>query len=239
MDPLTMGLLLGGSALGSGIGGFFQSSAAKDAANAQAQAAANALAFQQKVYGDTQQNFKPYLGAGKGAINQLAGLYGIGPGGTGQQNYSAFTQSPDYNFALQQGNLALQRQGAAAGNLLSGGQLKAGQQFGQGLASQQFGNYFNRLLSLATMGQNSAANAATSAGTMANNIASTQLAQGNYQAGGMIGQANALSSIFPNTLAGYSTLSNIFKNSGSSPSTSAYANNTSGGTAMWSPSMGA
>ena len=204
---LFSGLLSG---IGAGVGGYFQGQAAKDAADVQAQSAANALAFQRKVYGDTQHNFEPYLGIGKGAINQLGGMYGIGPNAhtPGQSDFSQFTASPDYQFALQQGQQALDRQGAASGGFLSGGQLKAGQQFGQGLASQQFGNYFNRLMSLATIGQNSAANAATSGGTQANNIASTQLAGGAYQAGGILGQANAYAQAPQNALAMYQMLTN-------------------------------
>ena len=100
------------SGVGAAAGGYFQGQGAKEAADAQAQAAANALAFQRKVYGDTQHNFEPYLGIGKGAINQLGGMYGIGPNAhtPGQSDFSQFTASPDYQFALQQGQQALYRQ---------------------------------------------------------------------------------------------------------------------------------
>lgn len=234
MDPFTLSLLIGGiSAGGSLLGGMSQASAAKDASAQQAQAAQQALNFQKHVYNESQQNFRPYLQTGEGALHQLAGLYGL-PGGTsgtpGMQNFNAFTQSPDYQFAQQQGNLAIQRSGAAQGNYLSGGQIKAGEQFGQGLASQQYGNYFNRLMGLATMGQNSAANSATSGGNMANTIGNTQLAQGAYQGAGTIGQANAYSSIFPNALSSYGTMRNFANNSAFSQ-----PNTQSGGSSMWSP----
>lgn len=125
----------------------------------------------------------PYADIGLGAADQLANLYGISYAGRGNGAYSVgprgvitransndpnssaggpaaqqaaftqFTNSPDYQFAFQQGLQALNRAGAASGTLQSGGQVKAATEFGQGLASQQYGNYFGRLNSLAQMGQ--------------------------------------------------------------------------------------
>jgi len=55
-------------------------------------------------------------------------------------------QDPGYQFRLQQGMKALNQQGAAAGQMFSGGQMKAGQQYGQGLASQEYDAAYNRAL---------------------------------------------------------------------------------------------
>jgi len=55
-------------------------------------------------------------------------------------------QDPGYQFRLQQGMKALQQQGAAGGQMFSGGQLKAAQQYGQGLASQEYDAAYNRAL---------------------------------------------------------------------------------------------
>jgi len=226
MFDFTGGIVSG---LGAGLGGWMQANAAKQASDQQAAAAANALAFQRKVYGDTLDNMKPFTDVGHGAIGQLGGLFGIGGATPGQADYSRFFQSPDYNFARQQGDLALARSGAAQGGYLSGGQIKAGEQFGQGLASQQYGNYFNRLMGLATLGQNSAANQATFGSNMANTIGNTTMAQGAYQGAGTIGQANAYASIFPNALAAYGQMRNYSNNSAFSQ-----PNSTTGGSA-WSP----
>jgi hypothetical protein len=104
----------------------------------------------------------------------------------------AFTQSPDYNFAFNQGMQALERSAAATGTLQSGGQSKAAIEFGQGLASEQYGNYFNRLLGLAQMGQNAAAGQATNSLSAANSQANTLEAQGTARASGTVGAANAI-----------------------------------------------
>ncbi len=123
-------------------------------ANGQAQSAADA-----NYYANTQ-NMQPYLNAGTGALNQLAQL--------NSGNYSSFQESPDYQFTLQQGTQALDRSAAARGSLYSGGQQADLMQYGQGLASQQYNNYYNKLASLAGMGQSAASALAGVGNTYAN-----------------------------------------------------------------------
>jgi len=211
---LGAGALGGAAALGSAAIG---ANAAGHASSVQANAAANSLALQREMFDKSQQNYegakttigdtyKPYLDVGKGATYTLGSLYGIGQdGSTGHpQDFSQFTNSPDFQFASQQGNLALERANNAKGLNLSGGALKDAMQFNQGLASQQFGNYYNRLLSLSQIGQNSANNygsnlasltsgqannAANFSGQMSNSIQG----QGQATASGIVGQANAYS----------------------------------------------
>lgn len=107
---------------------------------------------------------------------------------------NVINNSPDYKFAFDQGLQALQRSAAAGGTLISGGQLKAGQEFGQGLASQTFNNYVGHLQSLAGMGQASAAGQASNSLAGAGAVANTQQAAGQAAASGAVGSANALSS---------------------------------------------
>ena len=61
----------------------------------------------------------------------------------GVSNYG-FLNSPQYQFLQKQGQQALDRSAAARGMGYSGAQMKAAQQFGQGLASQQYDNEYNR-----------------------------------------------------------------------------------------------
>jgi hypothetical protein len=174
------------------------SSAAKDAANIQAQSAANALNFQKDVFNQNQANYQqaygnltPFITAGQGATNTLSQL--------ANGNYSSFTNSPDYNFALQQGTRGVTNYENAQGMGLSGGALKDISQFNQGLATQQYGNYFNRLMQIATLGGNAASGGLNSAVGFANsnngaasNIGNTTQAIGQAQASGVVGSANAL-----------------------------------------------
>ena len=61
---------------------------------------------------------------------------------TGEDLY----KDPSYLFRLQQGQKALDRQGAAAGRFLSGRQLQATSDYNQGAASQEFQNAYARAL---------------------------------------------------------------------------------------------
>lgn len=67
---------------------------------------------------------------------------------TGQDLYN----DPSYLFRLQQGQKALDRQGAASGRYLSGSQLQAASDYNQGAASQEFQNAYQR--ALGTFGTN-------------------------------------------------------------------------------------
>lgn len=190
--PVAAPLIIGGASIASGLIG---ASAAKSAAEKQAEAANNSLALQRQMFERTQENFAPYLGIGKGATTTLGALYGISPDGSAvQQNadYSQFYKSPDYGFALDQGNLALERSMNARGLNLSGGALKDIAQFNQGLATQQFGNYFNRLLSLSQLGGNAASSAAGSAANFSNQMSNSIQGAGQAQASGIVGGANAI-----------------------------------------------
>lgn len=120
------------------------------------------------------------------------------PGGQAIQNAAManFTNTPDYKFAFSQGLQALDRS-AAAGTTpgLSqggGGAVLGAQQYGQGLASQQFGNYFNRLLSLSNLGQSAASGVSNTALNAGNSQANSLQAVGQAQAAGTVGSASAL-----------------------------------------------
>lgn len=179
--------IIGGTSLISGVMG---SNAAKSAANAQSQAAANALAFQKQVYQQNQQNLQPYMTAGTSALGQLSNIYG--PNGVTPEGSRTFANSPDYQFARDQGNLALTRYENATGMGLSGGALKDVANFNQGLASQQFGNYFSRLMSLSQLGQSAASSLAGNNVASAGQIGNSNQAFGQAQASGPVGSANAI-----------------------------------------------
>jgi hypothetical protein len=115
------------------------------------------------------------------------------------------TNNPAYQFQLKQGQQALDRSSAARGMGYSGAQMKASQEYGQGLASQQydkeynrasgeFGDYFNRLAGLAQGGQQAAGSMAQAGGQYANNASNTFGNLSNAQTGILGQQANARAS---------------------------------------------
>jgi hypothetical protein len=114
-----------------------------------------------------------------------------------------FQQDPGYAFRQAEGMKALERSAAARGGLLSGGTLKGIQRFGQDLASQEYGNAFNRyqversarlnpLQSLMGSGQSAANLTASAAGQMGQNVANSQINAGQARASGYIGVGNAI-----------------------------------------------
>ena len=199
-----------------------ESQASLQASQLQYQAAQQAQGIQVGAINAGLQQLAPYAQVGTGAENQLANLYGIpyaatdsgqamagaggiitpanvnaaqsSPGGQGVQNaaFANFANTPNYQFAFDQGLQALQRSAAAGGTLISGGQLKAGEEFGQGLATQQFQNYVANLQSLAGAGQNAAAGQAQTTVGGGNAIANTLQGGAQALASGQVGSANAL-----------------------------------------------
>jgi hypothetical protein len=182
---------IGGSALvGAGasiFSGLEQSSAAGKASQAQVGEEQQALALQQQQL----QTLNPWINVGSGANYTLGSLYGIGANGQGANgpgNYAAFFNSPDYQFAQQQGQAGLQNYENANGLAKSGAGLAAASTFNQGLATQQFGNYYNRLMGLSTLGEQAAGAGVGGANAAAQTIGSI----GQSQASGIVGSASAL-----------------------------------------------
>jgi hypothetical protein len=111
-------------------------------------------------------------------------------------------QYPGYQFQLQQGQEALQNSQSATIGALSGPALKQLMQFNQGLAANNYSNYFNqfqtqqnnifdRLSSLAQLGQNAASGVGSSGTQLGTGVAQAEAAAGGSMAGGQLGAANA------------------------------------------------
>lgn len=82
------------------------------------------------------------LGSGQnGQFNGSMGGYGSLSTPFSQTNWQ---QDPGYAFRLAEGQKALERSGSAKGMTLSGAQQKALAGYGQGMASQEYGNAYNR-----------------------------------------------------------------------------------------------
>jgi len=67
---------------------------------------------------------------------------------------NAIQKTPGYQFAVDQGNQAINRSAAAKGMLNSGSVLAELAKYGQGMASQEYGNQVNRLSGLLGQSQN-------------------------------------------------------------------------------------
>lgn len=189
--PWGAAVAAGGSILSGVLGG----NASSKAAEAQTRAAQQALQFQSNVYSQGQTNLNPYIQGGSTSLQSLMGLLGLGGSGqnaNAQSAFQGFTQTPAYQFPLQQGNLALNRQLASAGLTSSGGALKDAIGYNQGFASQGLNSYMGQLAGLAGSGQNAAGALAGFGNTASQNIGGLQTYTGNAQGNGLLGQAAGL-----------------------------------------------
>jgi len=170
-----------------------QKGAAQSAANAQKNAANQAIQQTEQNYQRTSGNLSPYISAGNNALGQMQAL--------NSGDYSSFKASPDYQFSLSQGIQGLDRSAAARGSLYSGGHSADILGYAQGLASQNYGNYYNRLAGLAGMGQNASTNLGSIGAGKAGSIGSYLMDAGNAQATSAIQQGNQTANLMGN-LAG-------------------------------------
>lgn len=123
------------------------------AAQQQQQTAQQAQQAQQQAIQQGQkvatEQYAPYTQFGQQSLNALAAGMGLN-GGNGafmqQPTLAQLQMDPSYAFREQQGMQAVNRTAAAQAGLQSGAALKAAQRFGQGLASEEYGNAYNRFM---------------------------------------------------------------------------------------------
>lgn len=187
------------------IGSAITGSGGQKAASAQADAANKASGIDKYIFDMQRQDLAPYRQAGYTALQNLQNLiYGGAGGGQpslaqmgGQQPAAGgapgaaagqpslnpagvqqmIQQNPNYQFQFDQGMQAVQRSAAAGAGLNSGRTLKALTQFGQGVASQGYNSYLDRLAVLAGIAGNNNAQAQGQAAAQNYGNAAAQHAQ--------------------------------------------------------------
>lgn len=179
--PLAAAIIPAVIGAGASIGtGLIGAHAANTAANQQVQAAQQginltqqnaqqAIGYQNAALQNITNAYSPYYTAGTQGLTSLS--QALAPGGSLAQNWNQQFQAPTaaqaaatpgYQFALEQGLNAVQSSAAAQGNLLSGGTMKALNNYAQGMAStnyqQTYNNAFNQYLQNYNQFQTSQAN---------------------------------------------------------------------------------
>jgi hypothetical protein len=225
-----MGYILAAAGVAAGgalIGGYFSGQASQNAANTQASAADRASAVSQAQYDQTRADQAPYRQAGYGALGGMQqDYYG--------KNFSMddFKADPGYQFNLDEGNKAINAAASARGMSNSGATMKALTAYGANMANQQYGaaydrynndktTTFNRLASLAGLGQT--ANTQTGAAGMNNSnaIANNTMSAANAQSAAMMAGANATNGAIggaTNSFMQYNMMNQMFpKQGGAAP----------------------
>lgn len=212
MPWITGAVIAGGALLGSSM----QSDAAQSAASTQAGATGAGIAEQGRQFDITRGDTQPYRDVGKMAVNTLAGGSGLFPDVNSFENapftrkfsVADFWNDPvvklGYQSGLDLGTKALKNaaplttgsdSGAALKDLTKFGtdytSMKAADSYGRFTTDQ--GNQFNKLATMAGIGQTGVAQAAGAGANSANNVSQMLTAQGNAQGAAQIAGANAWS----------------------------------------------
>lgn len=196
----------GVSAVAGIAGAAMQSSAVSGAADKAQQTQREAQEATRQAQAQMRSDLLPYMTAGTNALAPAQALLGLNGPEAAANAMQGFQQSPGYQFQLDQGLRAIDAGASARGMLRSGATIKAEERLGQDLASQEFGTYYNRMMNLASLGQNAAAGVGNGAiqangqnALLAGGIAQTQMSEGSAQA-----------SIYGNVAQGIGNLANSY-----------------------------
>lgn len=206
ISPTT---LLSLSNLLGGVGGAL---ASRSAANTQANASNNATAAQLAMFNTINQQQAPWRQAGANALGTIGDMQGYF-NHQFDANDLKTNLAPNYQFQLDQGlgatKNAMNLQGGFAGNTLKGINDYA-QNFAGNAYQQAFNNYstnqsniFNRLSSIAGLGQTANASTAQAGTTAAQNAGQSMQNAGAAQAAGTVGASNALAGGLTNAASWY------------------------------------
>jgi len=239
LGSLTGAAIMGGGSL---LGGLLGAGASQNAANTQANAALQAAQIQQNMFNTQNAQFAPNRAAGYNALNQLGALgsgtsqtYDANGNPTGSQTGSGYLThqfnaqdlqaglAPNYDFMLNQGQMANQRAANVGGGAIGGNALQGLQQYTQDYAGNAYQNAFNNyqtqrtgiyntLAGIAGLGQNAQNTTANLASNTAGALGQTAIGGAAAQAAGTIGAANALSGGAQGAANGY-FLNNLMQNS--------------------------
>lgn len=158
-------------------GALLSRKAAKKAAKTQARAAESGISEQRLAREQAFGALQPFRQAGEAALDPLQRFV---------------TEGPETEFERTQGFEAIQKSAAAGRKLQSGETLQALTEFSAGV-NQRFRNQrFNELLSLANLGQTSAAGTANIGLRSGESVSNLLVGQGNVRAAGTVGASNAL-----------------------------------------------
>lgn len=176
---------MAGGALISGYSG-------KQAADAQEDAAKDAIEFQIWQYMQNKKSFSPIMESGTTARNQLMAQLGLG----GDAKAYDVTNMPGYSQALTEGINAVNQGGAGAGMLMSGERLKGLQSVGHSVFGNYYQNYLNRLSGLSDQGLSATNALAGHQGAITQGVASSYADKGAAAAAGHEAIGQGLGGIF-------------------------------------------
>jgi hypothetical protein len=184
------------------VTGYMGAQAAKGAARTQADAAGRAMDQERAMYEQSREDLGPYREQGYTALKDIEKMK---PFLTAQFGPEQFGQYLDPSMAFRQkiGTQATERLANVGGGAISGNTLRALTDYGQNLASTEYGNAFNRfqtergniyntLANIAGMGQGAVNTGVTAGQNFAAGQTGLITGQAAANAAGTVGAANAI-----------------------------------------------
>lgn len=117
--------------------------------------------------------------------------------------------SPSYQFNLSQGLGAIEAGRAAKGGLYSGAAMKAAQDYGSGMASNEFWNVYNALGGRSSAGMSAAAGQGQAGANYATGASNALANYGNASAAGAVGVGNAITGGVNNAMSSWGYLQGL------------------------------
>jgi hypothetical protein len=178
--------------------------AAKSAAQTQADAAREAAQIQKEMYEQGRTDLAPYREQGYAALKDIEGMKPFLTQSFASQETLAPYLDPSMAFRMRYGTQATERLANVGQGAISGNTLRGLTEFGQGLASTEYGNAFNRaqteraniyntLANIAGMGQGAVNTGVGTGQALGQSLAGLTTGAGAAQAAGTVGAANAYS----------------------------------------------
>jgi hypothetical protein len=183
------------------VTGYMGAQAAKGAAQTQSDAASRAMAQEYEMYQQGREDLAPYRESGYTALKDIEKMK---PFLTAQFGPEQFGQYLDPSMAFRQkiGTQATERLANVGGGAISGNTMRALTDYGQNLASTEYGGAFNRfqtergniyntLANIAGMGQGAVNTGVRAGESFAAGQTGLLTGQAAAQAAGTVGAANA------------------------------------------------
>jgi hypothetical protein len=189
---------------GSIVGGILGGQAAQRGAETQAAAMRESAALQKQMFDIQNAQQAPFREAGYGALSDIMGMKPYLTQQFGPEQFAAGID-PGYAFRLQQGNLANLNLANQAGGAISGNTLTGLMNYGQGAASQEYqnafnrfqtqrGNIYNNLANIAGLGQTSLGQTGPLSASTAQGVGNAIAGAGSAIGAGQVAMGNALGS---------------------------------------------
>lgn len=198
-------VLIGGAIAAAGALGAaaISNKGTKQAAQTQAQSNADSNALQRQIYDQNREALQPWQSSGLSAnalYNAALGVPGTDPNAA-RSAFDAFRGSTGYDFRVREGMDALNSGYGGSGLVRSGAALKGLDDYRQGMASAEFGNWLSGIESArnlgfgaasaqAGVGQNFANNSTALNTQNANALGALQMQKAQTTAGAIGGLAN-------------------------------------------------